>query len=162
YGVRVERQRVTISAPASVPLRTAVRLVPGGLRPTETRRGGDVELTFDVGPMEPVEPEPPGLPPDRPARPEIAFSTGASWSAVAAGYAKLVDPQRAPDATLKAAARDALAPAAAASKTATPAKPAARPAGGASGDDARTETIVRLVDRMQRDVRYTGVELGDA
>jgi hypothetical protein len=108
YGARVERQRVLVSAPASMPLKTVLYLLPG-VHPAETRRGGDVELTFEAGPLDPVEPPPPGWPIERPARAALMMSTGASWADVAAGYAKLVDPQRVPDSAAKAIAHEALA-----------------------------------------------------
>jgi predicted Zn-dependent protease len=150
-GMRVERQRVMVSAPASVPLKTAVHLVPG-LHAVEARHDGTVELTFDIGPMDPVEPAPPGLPTDQPAHPAIVFSTGASWAAVAAGYAKLVEPQRIADAALKALVRETLGA-------------GATGKGGfvsAASAVGRDEIIAKLLDRVQRDVRYTGVELGEA
>ena len=156
HDVRIERQRVVISAPASLALKTAVYLSPG-LHPTETRRGADVELTFDVGPLDPVEPQPHGWPLDRPARPGIGMSTGASWADVAAGYAKLVDPQRAPDGAVKSVVHEVLT-------TKPAADGGAKPAAGktANREEQRRDTIARILARVQRDVRYTGVELGSA
>ena len=46
-------------------------------------------MTFDLGPLEGFEPREPYLPPDVAHVPEIQFSTGASWQAMAAAYAGL-------------------------------------------------------------------------
>ena len=51
-------------------------------------------LTFDVGPLDGIDPREPYLPPDAVHFPIIAFSTGASWQSIAAEYGKIVDDSR--------------------------------------------------------------------
>jgi transglutaminase-like putative cysteine protease/tetratricopeptide (TPR) repeat protein len=73
---------------------------------------------------------------NEPNQPMVEFATGASWQAVATGYAALSDPQ-----TVIAEAKAIL--------------PEELPAG-------RTERIGAIVARLHREVRYTGVEFGSA
>lgn len=67
--------------------------------------------------------------------PMVEFATGASWAAVARGYSQMAEPQIDP------ARVKALVPA-------------------AGGD--QMETIRRIVARLHKEVRYTGVEFGQA
>jgi tetratricopeptide (TPR) repeat protein len=71
-----------------------------------------------------------------PNRPMVEFATGASWQAVASGYAAISDPQ-----TVTAEAMAIL--------------PKDLPAG-------RREKIDAIVARLHKEVRYTGVEFGAA
>jgi tetratricopeptide (TPR) repeat protein len=133
----VLRTRLVIEAPASLPLRYQARLLPA-LEIRRSESGGKVRLTFENGPLEPVERAEPRLPPGVPRRPYLAFSTGRSWREVAARYGEIVEAQV---------------------KSAEVKKIAEEATRGAATRQAKVE---RLLERLHRDVRYTGVELGDA
>src|SRR5262249_39749217 len=78
------------------------------------------------------------LPSDVPAQPHIAFSTGASWQSIAQGYAAIVEE--------KASTKDVQS--LVASLT--------------SGKSAREEKAAAIVAYLNREIRYTGAEFGDA
>jgi transglutaminase-like putative cysteine protease len=131
------RIRLVVSAPERLPLRFAVR---GGLAgaPVEKREGGRRVLEWSWADVPAREPSEPSLPPDAALTPHVAFGTGVSWPAVAAGYAAIVDRQLA-GADLVARAKEI--------------------AGGARD---RREVAQRLLDWVSGKVRYTGLELGQA
>ena len=85
--VMVAHSRVVFDAPASLPLRTQLLLLPD-VKPVRTEAGGRVTLTFEVGPIDGIDSREPYLPPDAVHFPIIAFATGASWQSVAADVRK--------------------------------------------------------------------------
>jgi transglutaminase-like putative cysteine protease/Flp pilus assembly protein TadD len=135
--VPVEHSRIVIEAPASLPLRTSTLLLPD-LKPTRTEANGRVTLDFELGRLEGFEPREPYLPPDVARFPVIALSTGASWQAVATEYAKIVDNRADP------AAVQGIVDKLVAGKTTVAEKEAA------------------ILDYLDREVRYTGIEFGEA
>jgi tetratricopeptide (TPR) repeat protein len=68
--------------------------------------------------------------------PMVEFSTGDSWAAVASAYRQLVEGQIEPDKV----------------KSLLPSEPSA----------SRMETIQHIVSRLHKEIRYTGVEFGEA
>lgn len=92
FGVPVQRTRLIIEAPSSLPLRTVTRLLPG-LKPRRSVASGRVRLVFESPAMPALEAAEPGIPPDEPLDPHVVFSTGASWQAIASSYARIVDQQ---------------------------------------------------------------------
>ena len=88
--VPVAHSRVVFDAPAALPLRTDMLLLPD-MKPVRTEAGGRVTLTFDVGSLDGIDPREPNLPPDVVRFPIIGFATGASWQSVATEYGKIVD-----------------------------------------------------------------------
>jgi tetratricopeptide (TPR) repeat protein/transglutaminase-like putative cysteine protease len=135
--VPVAHSHAVLDAPASLPLRTNLLLLPG-VTPVRTESGGRVTLTFDVGPLNPVDNRDPYLPPNVILFPMIEFSTGASWQQIAAQYGKIVD-----DRTSSPAVNAVVDPLIA-GKTTIAQKEAA------------------IVDYLDREVRYTGIEFGEA
>jgi tetratricopeptide (TPR) repeat protein len=112
-------------------------LLPG-YEPRRTEANGRVQYVFEQGPIPPHEDLDEFLPPENPRVPGFAFATGKSWQAVASRYSEQVEAQlRAAD--LKAFVAPALA-----------------------GAKQREEIIRRLVRRLHEQIRYTGVEYGDA
>ncbi len=97
--VPIHRGRLTLEAPAALPLRYGVRTTPLApdcagdcLTAARERQVGDrVEVTFDYAGLPAAMPAEAGLPADEPRHPHVAFSTGASWSSVAGAYARAVD-----------------------------------------------------------------------
>jgi transglutaminase-like putative cysteine protease/tetratricopeptide (TPR) repeat protein len=137
YRVPVERSTLTIETPSSVKLHYAVRLLPAiAIRKTEQR--GRTRLKFTQGPMPPVERTEPYLPFDTPRLPEVAFSTGKSWSDVARAYNAVVEPQIHLGDFQQFAAK-------------------ARASG-----QTRIERANALLQSLHAEVRYTGIEFGEA
>ena len=141
-AVSVHHARLVIEAPAATPLRYVTRLLPATPPRDETFAGGAEpqspgihRLTFDFHDLPAVDDAEPGLPPDVPRSPYLAFSTGRSWGDVARRYAAIVD-QAIHGADLS---------------------PLIRAAGGPAA--SQLETMNRLLERLG-EVRYTGVELG--
>jgi transglutaminase-like putative cysteine protease/Flp pilus assembly protein TadD len=135
--VPVAHSSVVFDAPASLPLRFGTLLLPD-LKPVRTESNGRVTVTYDMGPMEGIELRDPYLPPDVAHFPEIEFSTGASWQAMASEYSKIVD-SRADLAVVQPIVDKLIA-----GKTGTAEKEAA------------------ILDFVDREVRYTGIEFGEA
>jgi transglutaminase-like putative cysteine protease len=133
----LRRARLVVEAPPAIPLRHSSRLIPS-LTVKRSEAGGLVRLTFECGPLEPFDEPESDLPPEAPQWPRVSFATGRSWKDVAARYGEIVESQIA-GADLKKALEDAL---------------------GESKD--RTETVARVLAWIHRQVRYTGVELGEA
>src|SRR6185503_12289559 len=90
--VPVRRARVVVDAPEGLPLHHTLRDLPGKAFVREPAPGR-VRLVLEAGPLPPVPEVESWMPADRPRRPYAAFSTGDSWAAVAAAYARLVDAQ---------------------------------------------------------------------
>lgn len=88
--VPIYRGQVVLEAPKALPLRFAVRRMPG-LEPTRTLDGERVTLTFTYGDQPPAALTEPWQPPDRPRYPHIAFSTGKSWDSVGAAYSSRLE-----------------------------------------------------------------------
>lgn len=135
-GAPIVRARVTLRAPTSLPLRWLQRRIDAP-PPVQEVDGGWRTVTFlykDLFPS--AEPEP-GLPPDAPRLPYVAFSTGRSWTDLARRYSDIVD---------RAVAGSSIEPFL---------KSLGEPA------PSQTETIAKVLRKLAAEVRYTGVELGE-
>lgn len=135
-NVPVLRTRVEITLPEVLPLRYKLRLLPD-VQPRDERKNGFRSVLFEQGPMKKVEDAPPLLPPDEPRSPHIVFSTAPDWNRIAAGYAAVVDSQ------LKGFEAQAFLPKFRAGLT-------------------RDEKILAIVDKLNREIRYTGIEFSEA
>ena len=135
--VTVAHSRVVFDAPASLPLQTQLFLLPD-VKPVRTEAAGRVTLTFDVGPIDGIDSHEPYLPPDVVHFPIVAFATGASWQKVATAYGKIVD-----DFSSSAAVKAVVEPLIAGKKTVA-------------------DKEAAIVDYLDRNVRYTGIEFGEA
>ena len=133
----VAHSHVELDAPASLPLRTGTLLWPD-VQPVKVESNGRVKLTYDIGRLEGTETRDSNLPPDVARFPELRFSTGASWQAVAAQYGKDVD-ARANPATVQGIVNGLVA-----------------------GKTSQTEKEAAIVDYLDREVRYTGIEFSEA
>jgi tetratricopeptide (TPR) repeat protein len=130
--VPTRRVRVVIDAPESLPLHHVLRGA-GGLTLEREREGGRVRLRLEAGPLDPAPAFEPWMPSDRPRGAFLAFSTGASWTAVAETYGRIVDAQVGvpSPATLRNGVR-------------------------------RDEVAARLLRDLHAEIRYTGLEFGEA
>ena len=135
--VMVAHSRVVFDAPAALPLRTDQLLLPD-VKPVRAEANGRVTLTFDVDSIDGVDVREPNLPPDFVALPIVAFATGASWQSIAADYGKIVD-NLSDSAAVKAVVEPLLA-----------------------GKKSIAEKEAAIVDYLDREVRYTGIEFGEA
>jgi tetratricopeptide (TPR) repeat protein len=135
--VPVEEKRLVIEAPVSQPLRYLVRLLPS-VAPQKTESDGRLWLVFESGPMAAIKTVEPLMPGDVPQWPEVIFSTGSTWQDVATEYAAMVDEQ------IRSADMKDLVD------------------GVEVGNMPRQEIVAALNARLHREVRYTGVEFGEA
>ena len=135
--VPVEHSRAILQAPASLPLHAETLLLPD-LKPTRTEADGKITLTYNIGRLEGIEPAEPDLPRDLMRFPEIDFSTGKSWQAVSTDYAKIVDSHAGPAAVQSIV--DTLV----------------------AGKKTVSEKESAILDYLDREVRYTGIEFGEA
>lgn len=128
--------RLTVDAPASLPLRYEARGCK--VEPQRSESEGRVTLVFEsssIPPRKVIE----GLqPPQTPRLPNISLSTGKSWEEIARGYHQVVEKQLG-DAKLKTAIGDVLE------------------RGG-----SREQVAAALLQRMHAVVQYTGLSFGEA
>src|ERR1700688_1524494 len=136
-SVPVQHTRIILDAPAALPLRYEIQLLPD-LKPQRRETEGRIRLTFDYGLADALEDAEPGLPSDLPLYPSITFSTGDSWHTVADEYSKIVDKQIS-SADLKSLV--------------------AKLTQGSASREAKASAILAFLDR---EVRYTGVEFGES
>ncbi len=136
-GMPVLHARVTLEAPAAMPLRYVLRGLPG-VSPREEVSQGRRRLTFEARDLQPADDPEAGLPSDVPRAAYVAFSTGGSWADLARRYSEIVD-RAVHGADVNAFLRSA--------------------AGGPAS--SQLETINRILARMSDEVRYTGMELGE-
>lgn len=135
-GIPLARTRLVISAPTSLNLQVKPSLLPAAAF-THREEGGRNIFTIDHGPVDATERVHPFLPPDSPRRTSVDFSIGTSWQQIATQYAKQVDAQIG-----KADLRALLA--------------------GLPANGSREAFIRQAMVRLHREVRYTGMELGEA
>lgn len=137
HSVPVNQARLLLDAPVSLTLQYRLDLLPD-LKPQRIEQNGRLQIVFEAGPLEALAPLPDYLPSDVPVYPGVTFSTGASWQALAEAYSKIVDEQI----------------------TTTNVAPQVKQF--LVGKTSRSEKIAALVQGMNRQVRYTGVEFGEA
>jgi len=132
--------RLRIEAPATLPLSYAAGPIPGLKKADTTVAGGRV-IELEAGPLDAL-PEPwPGQSPESYLVNQVGFATGSSWAAVARAYAELLDRQIGkPD--LKDFVDQA--------------------AHGLDPRRDRDKLIARLVFHLGAEIKYSGVEFGDA
>ena len=135
-SVPIEQFHVVLDAPRGVPLKTIVRSIDdGSIQRSSPKGAAHVEL--DLGPLKARKDFESSLPFNVPTWPYLAFTTAQSWQAIATRYSAIVDEQiEAADVRPLMASID---------RTAPPATIAAQ-----------------LASQLHRNIRYTGVEFGDA
>ena len=134
--VPVLRTRIVIDAPESLPLKRITRLLPNA-QVNEVRANGRVRWTLEQGVIDEMDAMDSNLPADEPAWPAVEFSSGASWQAVADAYRGMTESRIRND----------------------DAKPLIAGLGPRTN---KLEYVARVVERLHREVRYTGVEFGTA
>ena len=136
-GYAVARQRFAVEVPAAVSVRHQVR---GELdvQPQRSEADGRVRLVFEASDRAAVEEIEPFAPSDVVQVPCVDLAVGGTWEQVASAYAGIVEAQLR-HADLRDPVREVT-----------------------KGTKGRGEAIAALVQRLHRDVRYTGVEFGEA
>ena len=135
----VLRTRIIIDAPESLPLKHRMQLLPKALV-QEVRANGRVNWTLEHGVIDEMTEMDSNLPPDAPSWPSVEFTSATSWEAVAETYRGMTEARIRNDdarpliAGLKAPLRNS----------------------------PTREYIAKVVERLHREVRYTGVEFADA
>ena len=135
----VLRSRVSIDAPESLPMKHRTQLLPTAVV-QEVRANGRHTWTLDQGLLDEMGAMDSNLPPDTAAWPNVEFTSARSWEAVAATYRQMTEPRIRND-----DARPLIAGLKAPLKM-----------------SATRDYIAKVVERLHRDVRYTGVEFADA
>ena len=135
-GVPTRFARLVLDAPEELPLRVADSL-PEGAETSEARSSGRVRRVFDLRDQPGYDEFPEGLPPEEVPYPYVAFATGGSWSSIARAYSEVVDRQ------VRASSLDGVE------------VPGAEL-------DSQWEQIAARTAWLQSEVRYTGVNLGEA
>ena len=133
----VTHSRATFDAPLTLPLRIQTQLMPG-VKPKRVEANGRVTITYEIGSLDGVEAREANLPLDEVRFPEIAYSTGASWQALATEYSRIVD-QRAKSEAVQSIVQGLVA-----------------------DKDSVAEKESAILDFVDREVRYTGIEFGEA
>ncbi len=133
----VAHSSAVFEAPLSLPLRIETRLLPG-VTPKRVEANGRATITCEIGALDGIEARDANLPPDVYLFPEIDYSTGASWQSLATEYSKIVDSKANGDAVQSIVA------------------------GLIAGKSSVNEKEAAILDYVDREVRYTGIEFGEA
>jgi tetratricopeptide (TPR) repeat protein len=135
--VHVQHVRLSIQAPSSLSLRYRVDAAPG-VTPRHSAENGMEQWVFDSGPTVPPDDFPLMVPSDAYIFPTVTFSTGKSWKDVATGYTKIVEEKLSQAKVGDLAARLT------------------------KGKTTRDAKIAAIVEFLNHEIRYTGVELAQA
>lgn len=141
--VPVIRTRLIVEAPAALPLQYRVGLLPE-IAVKDESAAGTRRLIFDQGYLAATINSDIQLTTRVPRVPSVEVSTGKSWESVAEAYRLLAEPQIQPEQAkefVRGANLTAHAPADA---------------------EGRLAFIQALVSRLHKEVRYTGIEFGEA
>jgi len=133
----VRHVELVLKSPRSVPLQYAVQLLPD-LKPEITEANGLKQIVFERNHVSPLQDAETNLPSDVPAYPSVSFSTGASWKAVADGYTSVVESH----------------------VSSSQVKPLAEKL--TQKLKTRDDKIQALLSYLDKEIRYTGVEFGEA
>jgi transglutaminase-like putative cysteine protease/tetratricopeptide (TPR) repeat protein len=136
--VPVRHARLVLEAPPSLSLRLVNRTEPE-LKPLVEQKDGIQRTTFEATNLPAIESYEWSLPSDVSPAPYVGFSTGKSWQDIARHFSEIVDKQIGPINSLQSIVAESIGSA----KT-------------------REEKIARLLARVERDVRYAGVEIGES
>lgn len=136
-SVPVRHSRLAIEVPSSVPLHYVMQLLPD-LQPQKTESDGRVRIVFERGAIDSLETADSYLPGDVPAYSSVAFSTGTSWQVVAGDYAAIVE-SKIKGVDVKAVVEKLT-----------------------RGKKSQFEKVQAISGYLNKEIRYTGVEFGDA
>jgi len=132
-----EQSRVVIEYPASLALQTKVKNLPALTQRKEVA-GGTIKITFENPRIEALPAVPNLIPPELIVRGTIEFSTGQSWASINEKYHRTIEQQ-----LQGADVRDLVGKI-------------------VKESDPRPLKIAKLVAALHEQVRYTGIEFGEA
>jgi transglutaminase-like putative cysteine protease/tetratricopeptide (TPR) repeat protein len=136
-AAKFEDTRLVLEAPLSLHLAYEIQMLPN-VRIERTESGGRSRVSFTQGTLEALDDLVPYLPNDVAGRPGVTFATGKDWQSVASDYAAIVDRQ--------IAGADLQAEVARITR----------------GKATREEKIGALLESLSKEIRYSGVEFGEA
>ena len=135
-SVPVNKARLVIRHPDSVPFHYVLQQMPGA-KVQKTSHDGIETIEIEDGPYEARSEKQTNLPPDVPRGPQVEFSTGTSWQNVVGEYARLSNDK------LRVADVQSLL-------------------GKINLKTSSRRELIRIVAALHKNVRYTGVEFGEA
>jgi len=136
-SVPVNKTRMIVSHPESLPFRYIMQQMPNA-KVNKTSHDGIETIEIEDGPYEARSEKLTNLPPDVPRGPQVEYSTGTSWKNVVTEYARLSnDKLRVADVQSLLGKLNVKS-------------------------SSRAELIRRVVAALHKNVRYTGVEFGEA
>ena len=133
----IQHIRVTLEAPDSIPLHYRLDAAPD-VRTTHTAEPGHQRWVFDGGPTTAYDDYLDNAPGDAYQFATLTFSTGASWQELAQAYAGIVSERLASANVNELAARIT------------------------KGRSSREAKIAALVEYLNREIRYTGIEFDES
>jgi Flp pilus assembly protein TadD len=136
-GIPIQQMKLVLDAPESLPLNYSVELLPD-MKPVKSLANGRVQVVFEQGPLEALDDLENYLPSEMPGRPQVTFSTGISWQNIAEGYGKVLNEKATPK-DVQSLVKSLIA-----------------------GKTTRDEKASAILQFLSREIRYTGVEFGDA
>jgi tetratricopeptide (TPR) repeat protein len=135
-AVPVQQLKLVVDAPLAIPLHYTLQLLPE-LKPQKSKANGRVQIIFERGATDALDGAENYLPREIPAQPQVTFSTGISWQSIAEGYEKIVNE--------KIVLRDVQSL-----------------VNGLIAGKAGEQKTASILQYLSREIRYTGVEFGDA
>lgn len=135
--VPVQRTRLVLDAPSSLPIRYHVALLPD-MAPMRSETNGRVRITFDYGPEAALDAADGDLPSDMAPYPEVVFSTGDSWHGLADMYSKAIDSRVASSDLTSLVSKIT------------------------SADRSPNEKLLSILQYLSKEIRYTGAEFASA
>jgi tetratricopeptide (TPR) repeat protein len=135
--VETQQSRLVIEYPSASAFHLVNHTTPE-VKPARSEANGVTRLVFEAGNLPKVESGEYGIPSDVVHGSYVAFSTGKSWQDVATRYAEIVDKQAGPPDAIASLVKSV-------------------------AGDAKTprEIAARFLEKVERDIRYAGVEFGE-
>ena len=133
----VQHFRLTLEAPESLPMHYRIDAAPG-LTPTHVAANGLARWVFEYGPVAGIQEIPAALPSDVHVWPMVTFSTSTSWQAIVEEYSAIIAGRLAQASVTELATRLT------------------------KGRTSSEERAAALVEYLNRDIRYTGIEFNEA
>jgi tetratricopeptide (TPR) repeat protein len=137
FSYPIQHIRVTLESPDSIPLRHRLDSAPA-VKTTHTSEAGRDRWVFDGGPVPAFEDYLDNAPSDVYQSATLTFSTGASWQELAQAYSKIVSERLATANVHELAARIT------------------------RGRTTREAKVAGLVEYLNREIRYTGIEFDES
>jgi len=134
----MQHQHMEISAPTTLKIKFTNQLLPNEHVESKAEKDGINLYTFDLGFIEAEKDTENLTPPEVPLYPNVQFTTGTTWKDLATRYSHTVDEKIAAS-NIQEIATKAIV-----------------------GKNTRAEKIAALMAWMHQEIRYTGIEFGQA